>query len=502
MQLIGIDIGTTSLKVALFSTEGALLASAHREHDIQSPGPGQAELDTWVVWDNIKEAIRQVTAVAPAGQIQALAVSSMGEAVVPVSADRRILGPSILNFDVRGEEFLPELARKLPDAYLYAANGNTLGNHYSLTKLKWIQKHQPALYEETDKFLHWSGFVSTMLGAEPAVDYSLANRSLLFDLGKEDWSDDLLRLTGLDREKLPRPVPSGTEIGRVPASVAADLGLPVGLLIIAGAHDQNANAVGCGVIDAGSAVYGMGTFHCITPVFSSPPAARLMLDRGLNTEHHAVPGRFVSFIYNQGGSLVKWFRDTFAAKEHEEAQKEGHSVYADLFAELPDGPGRVMVLPHFTVTGPPDFIADSAGLIAGLHLDTSRGAILRGIIEGAAYYLKEVVDALPGTGIEIGDFRAAGGGSQSDTWVQTCADIFARPITRPAITEAGAFGAAIIAGVGAGVFDSYEQAVREMVRLERTFEPDPGRHARYLERYAQYRRIWPLTADFLRDLTV
>jgi xylulokinase len=297
-------------------------------------------------------------------------------------------------------------------------------------------------------------------------------------------------------------VPSGTEIGRVPASVAADLGLPVGLLIIAGAHDQNANAVGCGVIDAGSAVYGMGTFHCITPVFSSPPAAQLMLDRGLNTEHHAVPGRFVSFIYNQGGSLVKWFRDTFAAKEHEEAQKEGHSVYADLFAELPDGPGRVMVLPHFTVTGPPDFIADSAGLIAGLHLDTSRGAILRGIIEGAAYYLKEVVDALPGTGIEIGDFRAAGGGSQSDTWVQTCADIFARPITRPAITEAGAFGAAIIAGVGAGVFDSYEQAVREMVRLERTFEPDPGRHARYLERYAQYRRIWPLTADFLRDLTV
>jgi xylulokinase len=500
MHLLGIDIGTTSLKVALFSLEGSLLASVYKEHDTWSPQPGQAELDARMVWQNVKEAVRAVIAESPGSRIKALAVSSMGEAVVPVSADRRILGPSILNFDVRGEEFLPELAGKLPDARLYAINGNTLGNHYSLTKLKWIQKHQPGLYEETDKFLHWSGFISTMLGADPAVDNSLANRTLLFDLQKEDWSDELLRNTGLDREKLPRTVPSGSVIGRVSASIATELGLPEGLPIVSGAHDQNANAAGCGVIDPGSAVYGMGTFHCITPVFAFPPAADMMIDRGLNTEHHAVPGRFVSFIYNQGGSLVKWYRDTFAAKEHEQAQKEERSVYADLFAELPGEPGTVLVLPHFTTTGPPDFIADSAGLIAGLHLDTPRGAILRGIIEGAAYYLKEVVDTLPGTGIDIGDFRAAGGGSQSDVWVQTCANIFGRPITRPAITEAGALGAAIIAGVGAGCFDSYAQAVGAMVKFDRIFEPDPDLHERYLERYDQYRRIWPLTADLLHDL--
>ena len=207
MTLLGIDIGTTGLKVALFSLEGVLLASAYREHNIESPQPGQAQLDAQAVWDNIKEAIRSVTAVSPNSDIKALSVSSLGEAVVPVAADRRILGPSLLNFDERGEEFLPQLAQRLPDSLLYEINGNTLGNHFSLTKLKWIQTHQPRLYNEAYKFLHWAAFVAFMLGAETAVDYSLANRTLLFDLHEQDWSQTLLQETGLDRQKLPRAVP-------------------------------------------------------------------------------------------------------------------------------------------------------------------------------------------------------------------------------------------------------------------------------------------------------
>ena len=116
-----------------------------------------------------------------------------------------------------------------------------------------------------------------------------------------------------------------------------------------------------------------------------------MIARGLNIEHHAIPNRYVSFIYNQGGSLVKWFRDTFAAVEHHQAEADGRSVYPDLFEEIPEGPSSVLVLPHFTTTGPPDFIAHSAGLISGLRLETSRGDVLKGIIEGTVFYLKEVI---------------------------------------------------------------------------------------------------------------
>ena len=501
MSLLGIDVGTTGLKIALFSLEGEMLASAYREYDAQSPQPGWAILDAEAVWKDVKAAIHSVTTAAPGAQVKALSVSSLGEALVPVSRDRQILGPSLLHFDARGEEFLEELAPRLPDERLYAINGNTLGNHYSLTKLKWIRTYQLELYERAYKFLHWSAFIAYMLGAEPVVDYSLANRSLLFDIHACDWSDDLLSAAGLERSKLPVTVPSGEEIGMVSFHVAAELGLPPSVRIISGAHDQCANAVGCGVIDPVGAAYGMGTFHCITPVFADPPAPQTMIARGLNTEHHAVPGRYVTFIYNQGGSLVKWFRDTFALAEHRQAEAQGRSIYPALLAEMPAGPSRVMVLPHFTTTGPPDFIADSSGLIAGLRLDTSRGEILKGILEGAAFYLKEVVDSLPETGIQTAEYRAVGGGSQSDAWVQICADIFGQPFTRPAITEAGALGAAIIAGVGAGLFEDYAQGVASIVKLERTFEPDPHQHALYQARYQTYRRLWPTIADYLRQLS-
>ena len=499
MNLLGIDVGTTGCKVALFSLDGKMLGTAYREYDAQNLQPGWAELDAAAVWGDLKAAIHTMMAACPGANVRALSISSLGEALVPVSKDRQILGPSILNFDSRGEEFLEDLAALLPDEDLYAINGNTIGNHYSLTKLKWIQAYQPELYERTYKFLHWGAFIAFMLGADPLVDYSLANRTLLFDIHQCDWSDALIEKVGLDRSKLPETIPSGTLVGKVLPHIAAELGLPSGVNIIAGAHDQCANAVGCGVVDSGSAVFGMGTYHCITPVFAAQPDPQLMIERGLNTEHHAIPGRYVSFIYNQGGSLVKWFRDTFAAEEHRQAQAKRQSIYPQLFDEIPPNPSNVMVLPHFTSTGPPDFITDSSGLIAGLHLETRRGDVLKGIIEGVAFYLKEVVDSLPETGIQTKDYRAVGGGSQSDVWVQTCADIFGQPFTRPVITEAGALGAAIMAGVGAGIFEGYSQAVSEMVKLERSFEPDPHQVERYQSRYKHYQRLWPIVADYLRE---
>ncbi|HSM57535.1 MAG TPA: FGGY family carbohydrate kinase [Candidatus Sulfomarinibacteraceae bacterium] len=149
MSLLGIDVGATGCKVALVSHEGEMLAAAYGEYDLLSPRPGWAELDARTIWADIKEAIRSALATTSGTEVRALSVSSLGESVVPVSSDRQILGASLLNFDSRGEEFLPGLADLLPDERLYALNGNTLGNHYTLTKLKWIQIYQPELYAGT-----------------------------------------------------------------------------------------------------------------------------------------------------------------------------------------------------------------------------------------------------------------------------------------------------------------------------------------------------------------
>ncbi len=500
MSLLGIDVGTTGCKAVAFSEEGHVLASAYEEYDCQRPKSGWAELDAVEVWAKVKRMIDEVVSSSASDPVKALAVSSLGEAVVPVTEDRQVLGPSILNFDARGEEYLESLSSALDKERLYRINGNTLGNHYGLTKLKWIKEHQPDLYERAHKFLLWGSFVSFMLGAEPVVDYSLANRTLLFDIDREAWSEEILELARLDRSKLPDTAPSGTLIGSVSERVAGELGLPSNASIVTGAHDQCANAVGCGVIKEGRAVYGMGTFICITPVFSKRREPAVMIERGLNTEHHAVPEKYVSFIYNQGGSLVKWFRDTFAAAERRQAEQTGRDIYADLISEIPEGPSGIMVLPHFTTTGPPAFISDSCGVIAGLRLETSRGHVLKGILEGITFDLKECVELLPPTGIEIADFRVVGGGSKSNAWIQICADIMGRPFVRPRITEAGALGAAIMAGVGSRVFSSYEAGVEAMVRLERTFEPNPQKQKLYESRFEKYRRLWPLMEEYLRDL--
>jgi xylulokinase len=501
MSLLGIDVGTTGCKAAVFSTTGDPLASAYREYDVRHPRPGWDELDADAVWRHIKSAIAEATAQCAGDPVQALSVSSLGEAIVPVAADRTICGPSLLLSDARGAEYLPALAAAMPAARLYAINGNTLGNHFSLTKLIWLRERLPAAYARSGRFLLWSGFVAFMLGAEAATDYSLANRTLLFDLDAADWSPELTDWAGIAREKLPRCVPAGTMIGQVIPSVAAQIGVQAGVPIVAGAHDQCANAVGCGVIGEGSAVFGMGTFICITPVFSQRRDPQAMMARGLNTEHHAVANRYVTFLFNQGGSLVKWFRNTFAHAEHQQAQAVGRDVYTDLFAELPDVPSSIVVLPHFSATGPPAFITDTRGVIAGLRLETARGDILKGILEGTAFYLKQCVDDLPATGIAISDFRAVGGGSKSDAWVQLCADIFGRPFIRPQTTEAGALGAAMIAGVGAGCFTTYAEAVQAMVRLDRTFDPDLRKTAIYVERCQDYSRLYPLLSGYLREIS-
>ena len=501
MSLLGIDVGTTGCKAAVIRADGTLVASAYAEYAIREPRPGWAELDASEVWEKVRQVISRAAAGAGADPVQALSVSSLGEAVVPVSEDRRILGPSILNFDARGEEYLERIGSGLGADELYTVTGLTLSNTLGLPKLLWIREHQPSLYEQTYRFLPWSSFVSYMLGADPVVDYSLASRLLCFDIDHCRWSREILDRVDFDAGKLPATAATGTAIGTVSEAIAGELGLPSGVVVLAGCQDQCANAVGSGVIGEGSAACGMGTYFCITPSFSTRPTAGLMVERGLNTEHHAVPGEYVTFIYNQGGALLRWYRDTFGLREHERAEREGRDVYEELIAEVPSDPGRVMVLPHFIATGPPEFAGDTAGVLAGVKLGTRRGEILKGILEGVIYYLRECVENLSQTGIAISEYRAAGGGSKSDVWLQICADIMGQPFTRVGQAEAGIFGCAIIAGVGCGVFSSYEDGVAALVGTGRTFEPDARQHGRYQEPFEHYRKLWPLMRGYLRDLS-
>ena len=408
MSLLGVDVGTTGCKAAAFAADGRCLASAYREYATTSPHVGWAELDSPAVFALVKQAIAAVAAETTDDPITAVGVSSMGEAATPVSADRQILGPSILMSDSRGSEYVEGLRQRIGQREFYAINPNILAASYTMPKLCWLRDHQPDLYARADCFLHWAGLVAS-----------------------------------------------------------------------------------------GRAVCGIGTYECITPVYGHVPDSDFMLARGLNVEHAVLPRLYVSFLYNQGGSLVRWFRDTFAAAECAQARGAG-SLYDALAAEMPAEPTRLLTLPHFDVTGPPHFTSDSAGVICGLSTATTRGEILKSIMESETFYFVESVEGLREMGIDVSEFIATGGGARSDAWLQIKADVFGVPFVRPRVTEAAALGAAMLAGLATGALDSPTDAAARFVHPDRTFHPNPRRHALYRPRAALYRELYPLLKDFLK----
>ena len=298
MSLLGLDIGTSVCKGAAYSLNGEMLAVSSREYPTLHPQPGWAELDSRQVWAAIQDVISEIARQTSRDPISAISMSTMGEAMTPVSRDREILGNSILFMDTRGREYADQLEDELGQQRFYEINPNILGPHYSLPKLKWIQTHQPELYAKAYKFLLWGDFVAFMLGCEPLTSYSHANRTLLFDIRAEKWSEKILSLMQLDKKLLPIPAASGTIAGTIDRRSAESLGLPPGIPVVVGGHDQCCNSLGAGIYEAGKAVCGIGTVECIAPTYDHIPEASKMLQAGLNVEHHVLPG-FICFVYLQ-----------------------------------------------------------------------------------------------------------------------------------------------------------------------------------------------------------
>jgi xylulokinase len=488
MSLLGIDIGTSGCKAAAYGHDGRPVAAAAREYPTFYPGPDLAELDSHGVFAALEEALREVSARTACDPIEALSISSMGEAMVPMDRRRQVLGPSILSSDARGGCYVDQLLSIVDKPSLYRINPNIPGTNYSMPKLCWIRDHQGDLYEKAELFLLWADAAAYWLGAEPVTSLSLANRTLLLDLRAGDWSHRLLRACNLDALKLASCIPAGKLIGQVGAQAARRTGLPPGIPIVSGGHDQCCNALGAGIVHNGQAVCGIGTYQCLTPVYDRIPPDEFMLANGLNVEHHVLPGLYVSFIYNQGGVLVRWFRDTFAA-ELAAATPPEQSVFDRLVAEMPDAPSPVLVLPEFEPTGPPEFLVNCSGMIAGLKTSTTRGEILKAVMESVALYFIRSLHLLKQMGVSTESLVATGGGARSDAWVQIQADVFGMSIARPENIEAGTLGAALLAGLATGAYASVSEAVAATVRFQRTFHPDPLRSAAYREKHERFLRL-------------
>lgn len=492
MAILGLDIGTTGCKATLFSEKGLILGYAYEEYPIESPQKGWFALNPAKVWLAGKAVIRKACSQSRE-QVPCICISSLGEAFVNLDEDGKELCGSMLYLDERGQQESEEIAAVLGLDSVMRRTGHAPSGMYSLSKLLWQKKHQPEVYKKT-RWLHFFGdYILYKLTGEHVTDYSLAARSMCFHIVEKRWDNDILNAFELDGSMFPAAKPAGSIVGRVQRDAALETGLSESTLAVLGAHDQIMCALGTGALKSGEAANSIGTVDCITPLFSGAKLTEEMMRHGYACIPYLFENSYVTYAFSMtGGSLLRWFRDTFTRLDAEKAERNGQSIYTVLDEMMPQEPTTLLTLPHFAGSPIPNRDVQARGAIINLSLDTRREDIYRSCMEGETFEMRHNLAYLRQNGISIDALRTVGGGARSEKFMQIRADILGLPVMTMACEEAGTLGTAILAGTSTGIFGSLEEACSSLVHVKKTFEPNAGYREFYQSQFEKYVSLFEL----------
>ena len=492
MRLIGLDIGTTGCKAVIFDAVGNLLTSVSREYAVDIPRPNWAEQDAERVWRLAQDALREAIAAAGSEDSVALGLSVQGEAVMPVDARGQALRPAILGMDTRTGEQNAWLRDKFGAEHLFERTGMPVHTINTLPKLLWLKQNEPDMWARAERFLLYEDFLINKMTGQAVISRCLASRTQLYDIPQDRWSPEILEALELEPDRLATVQPSGVAVGPMLPELAESLGLAKPPLVVTGGHDQACGALGVGLTRPGLAMVSTGTAEVVEVALGSPTLNETLYKGNISVYAHVVPDLYLVMTLNHsGGLLLRWFRDTLCQEEMQQAQASGRDPYDLILEGASPEPSALLLLPHFAGSGTPWFDTASKGAILGLTFGTNKTDLAKAILEGLTFELRVNLDLLKEGQVAINELRAIGGGARSDLWLQLKADVTGVPVIMPTITEAACWGAALLAGAGAGYFSSAAQAAEEMLQLERKLEPHPERMARYETRYALYREVYP-----------
>lgn len=491
MYLLGLDVGTTSCKAVVFDLDGNIKGYGFHEYDVICEKPGYAEQDSERVWELTKLVIRQAVAESGVKEIRALSLSVQGDAIIPVNRDTKPIHNTLLGMDYRSKKQSARCSKLFGDRELFNMTGMRPHPLNSLTKILWFQENTPELYEKTFKFMAYADFILAKLGAEPVIDFTMASRTMAFDLESKKWSQELLGKLGVSVDLLSKAVPSGKIVGEINSILADELGVKKGMLLISGGHDQTCAAIGAGVVEENIAIDSHGTAEVVSTAFNKPMINEHMYNGYYPCYCHAKDGMYFTFSLNHiGGLLFKWYRDTLGYEEVKEAEELGIGAYQLMEAKAPKGPSSVLILPHFNGSGTPWCDLDSKGAILGLTMATSRHDIVKGILDSLTYELRINIETMREAGINIKELRSVGGGAKSPIWLQIKADVTGCKVATLKVREAACLGAALLAGTAAGGYKSLDEAVKQTVSLKDIYYPDENAQKLYNEKYSIYKDIY------------
>jgi len=490
-----LDIGTGGCKAVVFDHKGKELASAFREYKVLHPKPDYAEINSDDVIAKCFEVIIEVNENTP-DPVMAMCISSQGEAFTPLDIDGKSLGNAMISSDSRARDIAVKWSNDFGIEKIYKITGHTPHPLFTLFKILWIKENQPEVWNIANKFLCFEDLFHYRVGLEPKISWSLAGRTMLFDVLKHKWNKEILDKAGLTPGKLAIPAAPGEITGVIALEHGRQLGFVKPVTIVAGGHDQTCAALGAGVIEPGMCMYATGSVECFCPILEKPSFSEELQRNNLCCYDYTIKGRYTSVAYSlTGGNILRWFRDEFGQSEKNTAEKSGQNSYTLLLDNMPELPTSLYVLPYFSATGTPYFDTYAKGAIIGLQHTTSRGEIIKALLEGVALEMKLNLQLMEKSGMKIDTFVATGGGTKNKSWTQLKADVLNKKILVRNVGEAGCYGAAMLACSGVEKIP-VEHLLRQNSLESEVFTPNPENAAIYNSKYETYQRLYPAIKPF------
>ena len=490
---IGIDIGTSGTKTVMFDENGGKIASATVEYPLYQPQNGWAEQDAEDWWRASAESCKAVvekSGVDPR-DVAAVGLSGQMHGLVMLDADGNVLRRSIIWCDGRTAEECKIVEDLVGRERLIEITANPALAGFTSTKIMWVKRHEPEIFEKCRKILLPKDYVRFMLTGEAASDVSDASGMQLMDIKNRCWSEEVCKKLDIDMSMLGKLYESPEISGYVTEEASRLTGLPAGTPVVAGAGDNAAAAVGMGVVRDGRAFTTIGTSGVVfahTDEMSVDPEGRV------HTFCCAVPGAWhVMGVTQAAGLSLRWLRDTVCTDEVARADAAGVDPYVIMDAEAensPIGASRLLYLPYLMGERTPHLDPNARGAFVGLSAMHTRGDMIRAVMEGVCYSQADSMTVLRGMGADVDNMLACGGGAKSALWRGMLADVYGIPCGRIESDEGPALGAAILAMVGAGIYPTVGDACDAVVKLRDVAEPDADRHAEYMKYYGIYKKLY------------
>ncbi|MGQ9615367.1 MAG: FGGY-family carbohydrate kinase [Spirochaetota bacterium] len=500
IYLVGLDIGTTGVKALIADVRGNVIGMSYREYPCVYPYPGWVEQDVEYMWVKICEALREViqkTGINPR-LIRSLGISSQRGTFIPVDKNIKPLINSIVWSDGRADEEIKWIIKNIGEERYHEITGVPISSMWSYAKIKWFIDKRRDLFDRTYKILNGQEYFLFKLGADDlSTDPASLTLNGMLEIDKLDWSNELCKMINLPIEKLPPVGTPARMVGKVSKEAAQLSGLPEGMPISIGAGDQQCAAVGAGVIREGMAEITIGTAMVMVAHIDSRKEDK---KRQVLIGGSGIPGKWdMEGLTFTAGAALRWWRDVYAQVEKQAAEMLGLDIYDLITLEAsrsPAGSKGIIFFPCFQGQTTPYYYSHARGGSLGLSFIHDRKDVARSILEGVSFETKMVVSAMEEVlGKNFDVIRLSGGGSKSPLWNQIQADIYGRTVERLRVSECTPLGAAILGGVGCGIFNSVEEGVKEMVHPLDKIEPETKNSSFYYEEYEIFKKSFEVLVD-------